>query len=494
MVNYHIFANKIMKESIVGIFLSIILATGTFSFSSPIVDIVRVEASSNTTSSESQVRSDESEAQPQQQEEQQKQQAATPNHRPSADAGPDKKVNEGVIVTLDASRSLDSDKDKLTYQWRQISGPRITLENSENSIATFAALEVNRDATLTFAVTVSDDRGGQDRDTVRLSVNNLDTGTGTGGTINSNNNNNALTNTSANALTNLQRNNGNNIRNVNNASQLQSDAMVQEMARTSAITVQATLSPLQAFPTNSLVNNRAFYDISFQTGSSGTIRQVLLTFPAGTVVGQSAVVEVSGIGLGTFSNSGQTVTYTVTSPTTIAAGVTIRLQVDYIFNPPAPSPAGGYKIQVTTKDPGGATIDSGMTSGYQIKQIQSVDIANNAITSAKIQDGQVGSSDLAPGATVPQVIQRVSPSVTMGPNEGREALINCNPGEVATGGGFFLGTLANPERTSSKVFFLRSVANTPFEGNQQGWIVWGFNTDTVSHAFTTVVGCLKLTP
>ena len=116
------------------------------------------------------------------------------------------------------------------------------------------------------------------------------------------------------------------------------------MARTSAITVQATLSPLQAFPTNSLVNNRAFYDISFKTASSGTIRQVLLTFPSGTVVSQSAVVEVSGIGLGTFSNSGQTVTYTVTSPTAIPAGVTIRLQVDYIFNPSTPNPVGGIKI------------------------------------------------------------------------------------------------------------------------------------------------------
>ena len=188
------------------------------------------------------------------------------------------------------------------------------------------------------------------------------------------------------------------------------------MARTSAITVQATLSPLQAFPTNSLVNNRAFYDISLKTASSGTIRQVMLTFPAGTVVSQSAVVEVSGIGLGTFSNSGQTVTYTVTSPTAIPAGVTIRLQVDYIFNPATPNPVGGYKIQVTTKDLNGATIDSGLTSGYQIKRIETADIANNAITSAKIQDGQVGSSDLAPDAVVPQVTKREGGPFDIQPN------------------------------------------------------------------------------
>ena len=106
-------------------------------------------------------------------------------------------------------------------------------------------------------------------------------------------------------------------------------------------------------------------------------------------------MEVSGIGDGTFSTSGQTVTYTVTSPSTIPAGKTIRLQVDYILNPPTPSPAGGYKIQVTTKDPGGATIDSGSTSGYLIKQIGTADIADNPITSAKIGDGQVSNADIA---------------------------------------------------------------------------------------------------
>ena len=98
------------------------------------------------------------------------------------------------------------------------------------------------------------------------------------------------------------------------------------------------------------------------------------------------------------SNSGQTITYTVISPVSIPAGRTIRLQVDYVFNPPTPNPAGGYKIQVITKDPNGATIDSGTTSGYQIKQVGSADIANNAITSAKIQDGQVLTADIADNA------------------------------------------------------------------------------------------------
>ena len=81
------------------------------------------------------------------------------------------------------------------------------------------------------------------------------------------NSNNAVNNTTANTLSNAQRNIPikNNI--ANNASQLQTNALANQMARTSAITVQALLTPLQAFPTNSLVNNRAFYDISFLTAS-----------------------------------------------------------------------------------------------------------------------------------------------------------------------------------------------------------------------------------
>ena len=207
-----------------------------------------------------------------------------------------------------------------------------------------------------------------------------------------------LGNTTGRALTNAQKNTGNNIGNIDNGSQLQSATVSTQMTKMSAITVQALLSPLQAFPTNGFVNNRAFYDISFKAATSSPIGQVVLTFPTGTQVSQAAVVEVSGIGDGTFSNSGQTITYTITSPSPVTQGKTIRLQVDYVLNPPTPSPAGGYTIQVTTKDPGGATIDSGSTSGYVIKQIQQQDIGNNQIYSSNIQDGQVATKDIADNA------------------------------------------------------------------------------------------------
>ena len=265
------------------------------------------------------------------------QQIVTPNHRPSANAGPDKKVNEGAVVVLDASHSSDPDiGNKIIYSWRQIAGrPLVDLGlSADASTASFTAPDVNRDSTFTFVVSVKDDKGTQDLDSVKVLVKNLDTGTpsttGNKNVASGQTNTNAnvktnpnraseptgLGNTTTRALTNAQKNTGNNIR-IDNSSQLQNPTLSTQMAKMSAITVQALLSPLQAFPTNAFVNNRAFYDISFKAATTSTIGQVLLTFPAGTAVSQAAVVEVSGIGDGTFSNSGQTITYTVTSPSQV---------------------------------------------------------------------------------------------------------------------------------------------------------------------------------
>ena len=441
--------------------------------------------------------------QPAQQPIEKQQPTATPNHRPSANAGPDRKINEGANVALDASHSFDPDiENKIIYSWRQIAGrPLVALDSADASIASFTAPDVSRDSTFTFVVSVKDDKGAQDLDTVRVLVKNLDTGTpSTTGNSNGNNNlgseqtntnaniktnPNPIGNTTTRALTNAQKNTGNNIR-IDNTSQLQSPTLSTQMARTSAITVQALLTPLQAFPTNGFVNNRAFYDISFQTASSGTIRFVSLTFPAGTQVSQAAVVEVSGIGDGTFSSSGQTMTYTVKSPTTIAAGLTIRLQVDYVLNPPAPSPASGYKIQVTTKDTNGATIDSGSTSGYVIKQIQQQDIGNNQIYSSNIQDGQVATKDIARGAVTP--ITSVTPAerLDLEPGDNDILLVFCPAGQVVTGGGYLSGD-------DGKLIVTSSLPN--YANPTQGWEVHAMNTDTVTaKTVFAFANCLRLSP
>ncbi len=75
-------------------------------------------------------------------------------------------------------------------------------------------------------------------------------------------------------------------------------------------TTQAALGSLTARPTNNIVNTKSFYDVVFLTALTGAIKTIQVTFPAGTTVPTSAFFnEAEGIGPGTVSKSGQTITY-----------------------------------------------------------------------------------------------------------------------------------------------------------------------------------------
>ena len=82
--------------------------------------------------------------------------AATPaNQAPTADAGADQKVQEDEIATLQGGGS-DPEGTPLTYRWRQRSGPAVTLSNAQARNPTFRAPNLLADATLVFALWVSD--------------------------------------------------------------------------------------------------------------------------------------------------------------------------------------------------------------------------------------------------------------------------------------------------------------------------------------------------
>jgi|GEM_PF-1526118 len=78
------------------------------------------------------------------------------NDAPIANAGADKTVDEGTLVTLDGSASYDPDGDPITYQWEQIQGPTVTLNNANTANPSFTAPFVNSDTILKFRLTVSD--------------------------------------------------------------------------------------------------------------------------------------------------------------------------------------------------------------------------------------------------------------------------------------------------------------------------------------------------
>jgi RHS repeat-associated protein len=89
---------------------------------------------------------------------------------PKADAGPDRTVAEGQLVTLDGTGSTDPDDDPLTYSWQLAghSGPPVTLTSTTSPTPSF---RVQDDGTYRFVLTVSDGNA-QSSDEVVVTVDN----------------------------------------------------------------------------------------------------------------------------------------------------------------------------------------------------------------------------------------------------------------------------------------------------------------------------------
>jgi len=82
------------------------------------------------------------------------------NEPPQANAGLDQTVNEGIVVTLDGTRSIDIDGSIVSYSWKQTSGMGVTLSDPTSIQPNFKAPDVGREgAALTFDLTVTDTGG-----------------------------------------------------------------------------------------------------------------------------------------------------------------------------------------------------------------------------------------------------------------------------------------------------------------------------------------------
>ena len=79
------------------------------------------------------------------------------NEPPSASAGPDQTVAEGVSVILDGRNSTDPDDGIAAFQWTQTSGPAVALSDAQSDSPSFTAPDVGPEgATLGFQLTVKD--------------------------------------------------------------------------------------------------------------------------------------------------------------------------------------------------------------------------------------------------------------------------------------------------------------------------------------------------
>ncbi len=82
---------------------------------------------------------------------------------PTANAGADQSVDEGVVVNLDGSGSGPAEA-LLTFQWSQVGGPAVALSDSEAEQPFFDSPFVSSNTTLTFELVVTDTESGLDSD------------------------------------------------------------------------------------------------------------------------------------------------------------------------------------------------------------------------------------------------------------------------------------------------------------------------------------------
>jgi hypothetical protein len=76
---------------------------------------------------------------------------------PVPNAGLDQMADPGQSVTLDATGSFDPDETPLTYAWRQVAGPSVTLSAADEAEPTFTAPDSPDEiTTLAFELRVSD--------------------------------------------------------------------------------------------------------------------------------------------------------------------------------------------------------------------------------------------------------------------------------------------------------------------------------------------------
>jgi hypothetical protein len=93
------------------------------------------------------------------------------NQPPTANAGSDQSVNQGVNVSLNGTGSADLDGGILTYSWLQTGGTPVTLDNPNSAQPRFLANTGGAGSSLVFRLTVTDPGGlsGSDQCLVAVS-------------------------------------------------------------------------------------------------------------------------------------------------------------------------------------------------------------------------------------------------------------------------------------------------------------------------------------
>jgi serine protease len=95
--------------------------------------------------------------------------ASVANNPPQVNAGVDQTVSPGELVTL-SGNGVDLDGDSMSYQWSQIDGPSVALNNANSPVASFTAPIVTSESIITVELMVTDANGGVGTDQVVITV------------------------------------------------------------------------------------------------------------------------------------------------------------------------------------------------------------------------------------------------------------------------------------------------------------------------------------
>lgn len=98
------------------------------------------------------------------------------NIPPVANAGADRTVLAGASVTLNGTTSSDSDGTVTNFHWAQTLGTTVTLSDADTVTPLFVAPNITSAETLTFELTVTDNDGATNSDTISIIVQPAGTG------------------------------------------------------------------------------------------------------------------------------------------------------------------------------------------------------------------------------------------------------------------------------------------------------------------------------
>ncbi len=246
---------------------------------------------------------------------------------------------------------------------------------------------------------------------------------------------------------------------------------------TTAVIVLATEAPASAATLTSVgwsVSNsetglaNVTYAWDFTTATLASLSSITMTIPSGTACSSIAIVSVYGLGAGTLSCSGTTVTYAVTSVVSVAAGVPIYISASGFTNT---STAGSYTSAVTTLA-AGLSIDTGTSSSVSFGS--SGTQATVVIPESLTFTNSTPSIMLLPVPGGPAVSQAVTLSIATNAGQGY-TLAASTSGITATSGShtYTLAQQATPSTTLGTNRFAATVtlttAGTSLAALQGSW-------------------------